>query len=125
MEDRVVMMAMRFIRDQALGGCSVDDVLQHVRVSRTSLERKFRQHLNRSPQTEIRAVQMRRAKELLIGTDFTLEHIAGLCGFEHPEYMSVMFKRIYQQTPGEYRKAHSKQFKAKPSQRKLKPYNFL
>ncbi len=123
-EDRVVMMAMRFIRDQALGGCSVDDVLQHVRVSRTSLERKFRQHLNRSPQTEIRAVQMRRAKELLIGTDFTLEHIAGLCGFEHPEYLSVMFKRIYQQTPGEYRKAHSKPFKEKPSQRKLKPYNF-
>lgn len=112
--DRVVMMAMRFIHNQALGGCRVADVLHHVRVSRTSLERKFRQHLNRSPQTEIRAVQMRRAKELLVGTDFTLEHIAGLCGFEHPEYMSVMFKRIYRQTPGEHRKAHSKQVKEKP-----------
>ncbi len=67
---------------------------------------------------------MRRAKELLMGTDFTLEHIAGLCGFEHPEYMSVMFKRIYKQTPGEYRKAHSKPAKGKPSPRKLKPYDF-
>jgi LacI family transcriptional regulator len=108
-EDRTVAMAMRFIREQALLGCTVDDVLQKVNVSRTTLERRFRQLLNRSPQAEIRAVQLNRVRELLIGTDFTLEHIAGLCGYEHSEYMSVMFKRVCGMTPGQYRKLHSKQ----------------
>jgi len=33
-----------------------------------------------------------------------LERISELSGFEHPEYMSVVFKRLYSQTPGQYRK---------------------
>jgi LacI family transcriptional regulator len=33
-----------------------------------------------------------------------LEHVAELSGFEHPEYMSVLFKRETGQTPGQYRK---------------------
>ena len=108
-QDHIVAMATRFIREQALSGCSVDDVLKHVRVSRASLERRFRQQLKRSPQAEIRAVQLNRVKEFLIETDYTLERIAGDCGFEHPEYMSVAFKRSCGMTPGQYRKSHSKQ----------------
>jgi LacI family transcriptional regulator len=68
------------------------------------LERRFRQHLERTPQAEIRRIQTSRIKQLLTETDFTLERIAELSGFEHPEYMSVFFKRSFSQTPGEYRK---------------------
>ncbi len=106
-EDRNVAAAMRFIRDQAAQGCTVEDVLKHVRVSRSFLERRFRHYLKRSPQSEIRAVQMSRVKQLLVETDFTLERIAESCGFQHPEYMSVLFKRLAGLTPGEYRKQHS------------------
>ncbi|HTI99279.1 MAG TPA: XylR family transcriptional regulator [Dongiaceae bacterium] len=105
-EDPVVVTAMRFIREQAVFGCTVADVLRHVRVSRSVLERRFRQHLKRSPQSEIRAVQMSRLKQLLVETDFTLERIAESCGFTHPEYMSVLFKRLSGLTPGEYRRKH-------------------
>jgi LacI family transcriptional regulator len=105
-EDRVVAAALRIIRDQAVFGCSVNDVLRHVRVSRSVLERRFRRHLKRSPQEEIRAVQLSRVKQLLTETDFTLEHIAGLSGFEHPEYMSVVFRRTCGLTPGQYRRRH-------------------
>lgn len=103
-EDRVVAAAMRFIREQAPFGCTVSDALRHVGVSRSVLERRFRQHLKRSPQAEIRAVQIARIKQLLTETDFTLERIAELSGFEHPEYMSVVFKRLSGQTPGEFRR---------------------
>jgi LacI family transcriptional regulator len=81
-------------------------VLRHLRVSRTVLERRFRRHLKRSPHAEIRSSQMNRVKQLLIETDFTLEHIAELSGFEHPEYMSVVFRKLCGETPGEYRKRH-------------------
>ena len=56
-EDRVVVTAMRFIRDHAFTGCSVEDVLRQVHVSRSVLERRFREQLKPSPQAEIRAVQ--------------------------------------------------------------------
>lgn len=105
-EDQVVAAAMRFIRERAVFGCTVEDVLRHVRVSRSVLERRFRQHLKRSPQSEIRAVQMSRLKQLLVETDFTLERIAESCGFTHPEYMSVLFKRLSGLTPGAYRRKH-------------------
>ena len=103
-KERTVAAAMRFISEQALHGCTVTDVINSVRVSRSFLERKFRQHLKRSPQAEIRRVQGSRIKQLLTETNFTLERISELSGFEHPEYMSVVFKRLFRQTPGQYRK---------------------
>jgi LacI family transcriptional regulator len=103
-KDRAVSAAIRFISEQAFHGCTVADVISSVRVSRSFLERSFRQHLKRSPQAEIRRVQGSRIKQLLTETDFTLERISELSGFEHPEYMSVVFKRLFGQTPGQYRK---------------------
>ena len=103
-KDRTVAAALRFISDQALHGCTVKDVVNFARVSRSFLERRFRQYLKRSPQAEIRRVQVSRIKQLLTETDFTLERISELSGFEHPEYMSVVFKRLVGQPPGQYRK---------------------
>ncbi len=48
-------------------------------------------------------VQIKRCKELLLSTPLSLERIAQLTGFEHPEYMSVVFKRETGDTPGHYR----------------------
>jgi LacI family transcriptional regulator len=101
--DPVVAAALRFIRERACDGASVQDVLDHLRVSRSWLERNFRKLLNRSPQAEIRNVQIKRCKELLRTTALSLEKIAALAGFEHPEYMSVVFKRETGDTPGHYR----------------------
>lgn len=106
-EDRVVASAMRFIREQAPFGCCIEDVRRHVRVSRSVLERRFRRYLRRSPQAEIRMVRFNRVKQLLSETDFTLEHIAEICGFEYAEYMSVAFKQSFGVTPGQYRQQHS------------------
>jgi len=107
-EDRIVAAAMRFIREHAFVGCGVSDIIRHLRVSRSVLERRFREQLGRSPQAEIRAVQLSRVKQLLVETDFPLEHIAEVSGFDHPEYLSVMFKRVCGLTPGSYRKLHAK-----------------
>jgi LacI family transcriptional regulator len=107
-EDPVVAAALRFIREQAVFGCNVRDVVRHVKISRSVLERRFSQHLKRSPQAEIRAVQFSRVKQLLAETDFTLQHIAELSGFEHPEYLSVAFKKAHGMTPGSYRRKHGR-----------------
>ncbi len=103
-EDSDVASAVRYIRENACNGISVADVLKQVPMSRSALERRFRKYLNRSLQKEIRTVQIKRIRELLAETDLSLERIATLCGFEHPEYMHVVFKREVGQTPGQFRR---------------------
>jgi LacI family transcriptional regulator len=103
-EDALVVRAVRFIRERACQNISVEDVLDHANCSRSVLERRFRSHLGRSPQAEIRAVQMRRVRQLLTETDWTLPRIAEATGFEHSEYMSVIFKRETGCSPGQFRR---------------------
>ncbi len=103
-EDKEVAEALHLIREKACEGVTVDDLVNHVHVSRSLLEHRFRKHLGKSPQVEIRTVQVQKIKQLLVETDYTLAHISELTGFEHPEYMSVVFKRLTQMTPRQYRK---------------------
>lgn len=72
--------------------------------SRSQLEKKFRRLLGRSPQAEIRRVQVAKIKQLLFETDFPMKKIAELTGFEHVEYMCVVFKRLTGESPGAFRR---------------------
>jgi len=103
-DDRNVATALSFIRERACQGITVEQVVKHSHASRSQLEKKFRHHLGRSPQAEIRRVQVGKIRQLLIETDFPLKKIAELTGFEHVEYMCVLFKRITGDSPGSYRK---------------------
>ena len=103
-EDKSIATALSFIRERACQGISVEQVVQHAFTSRSQLEKKFRRHLDHSPQAEIRRVQVAKIKQLLLETNFPLKNIAALTGFEHVEYMCVVFKRLAGDSPGEYRK---------------------
>ncbi len=103
-EDRNVAAALSYIRSHACAGVTVDEVVRHAAASRSKLEKKFRRHIGRSPQAEIRRVQMDRVKQLLLETDYPLKAIAELAGFEHVEYMCVVFKRVSGESPGQFRK---------------------
>ena len=103
-DDKILAAALSFIRLNACRGISVDSVARHAFGSRSQLEKKFRRHLGHSPQAEIRRVQFNKIKQLLLETDFPLKKIAELAGFEHVEYMCVVFKRLFGESPGGYRK---------------------
>jgi LacI family transcriptional regulator len=103
-DDKILAAALSFIRLNACRGISVDSVARHAFGSRSQLEKKFRRHLGHSPQAEIRRVQFNKIKQLLLETDFPLKKIAELTGFEHVEYMCVVFKRLFGESPGGYRK---------------------
>jgi len=103
-DDEHFVSAVRYIREHACRGITVDNVLDTVPLSRSTLERRFRQHLGRSPQNEIRIVQLNRAKQLLAETDHALHRIAEIVGFEHAEYFNVAFKRAFGCTPGQFRR---------------------
>jgi LacI family transcriptional regulator len=103
-DDRSVAAALSHIRQRACSGVTVDEIVKLTFTSRSQLEKKFRRHLGRSPQAEIRRVQVAKIKQLLHETDYPLKRIAEMTGFEHVEYMSVVFKRLAGDTPGKYRR---------------------
>lgn len=103
-EDRAISAALSIIRQEACQGITVEEVVRRASVPRARLERGFRFFLGRSPQAEIRRIQLLRIKQLLTETDLPLKQIALLTGFEHVEYMNVSFKRTVGQTPGRYRR---------------------
>jgi LacI family transcriptional regulator len=104
MGDKNVAAAVSYIREHACQGINVDEVLRHAFSSRSQLEKKFRRFIGRSPQAEIRRVQVEKIRQLLFETNFPLKKIAELAGFEHVEYMCVVFKRLTGDSPGGYRK---------------------
>lgn len=102
-DDKELAAALRFIRKRACDGITVADVIETTGMSRSTIERKMRAIINRSPQQEIRRVQLKQVCALLAGTEMSIESIALQCGYDHPEYLHVVFKREMEMTPGEYR----------------------
>jgi LacI family transcriptional regulator len=103
-DDPVVAKAVRFIREHACDGINVETVLQHMGVSRTWLQARFRAVVQRSVHDILIETRMARVKELLAETAMPLEKIAERCGFQHTEYMSSTLKQRTGWTPAKYRR---------------------
>jgi LacI family transcriptional regulator len=101
--DAQISKAVRFIRERACEGITVDDVLRAVPMSRTVFERRFKKLLNRTPHDQILRVRIERVRTMLANTDLTLAQIAERTGFGHIEYLSVAFKRATGESPSRFR----------------------
>ena len=105
--DRLVANAVRLIREDANKGLNVDNLCQRLNVSRSTLDRRMKSALNRSPKEEISRIRFREVERLLIETDLTMETIAELTGFTHSHYLQAAFRQIYGETPGRFRSRRS------------------
>jgi len=102
--DPDVAAAMRFIRDNAHRPLQVGDVLDAVAISRRSLERRFREHVGKSPQQEIQRVHLERARTLLAETDLPMPEVAEGSGFKNADRLAAVFRRETGLTPSQYRR---------------------
>jgi LacI family transcriptional regulator len=105
-EDADVSAAVRYIRRHACEGINVNDVLAQAPLSRRVLEARFKKLIGRTPHEEIERVRLDRVKELLRETDLPLSEVARRAGYEHVEYLSVVFKKRVGSPPSEYRRVH-------------------
>ena len=102
--DRLVANAVRLIRENARTDMNVELLCRKLNVSRSTLDRRMRATLKRSPKEEISRIRFREVERLLIETDLTMETIAELTGFTHSHYLQAAFKQIYGETPGRFRR---------------------
>ncbi len=115
-DDPDVATALRHIRQNAVKGLSVKQLLEEVPVNRRTLERRFVSVLGHTPLEEIRRVRMERAKALL-QTDLPIYEVASQSGFTTPEYMATSFLEVVGMTPTAYRR----QFTPRPRWQQLPP----
>lgn len=105
-DDELVAEAMRFIRERAGRGINVGDVVSAMNVSRSVLQRRFREILNRSVYDIILEIRLDRVKELLSQSRLSLREIAVRAGFRHTEHMNSVFKQKTGWTLGRFRAEH-------------------
>jgi LacI family transcriptional regulator len=101
--DPVVAQAVRFIRQNAVRGIAVEDVVAACDVSRRTLEIRFKAARNRTLHQEILQERMDRVRYLLKETDLTIETIANECGFSNAQRLYVFFSQQEGMTPGQWR----------------------
>ena len=75
-EDRHLARAVRFIREHACDGITVEDVLADIPLSRSVFERRFARLFGHSPKAEIVRARLERIKQLLAETELPLKQIA-------------------------------------------------
>lgn len=104
--DPLVARASRLIRQRCQEGLSVDDLCSALHASRSTLERRMKTALGRTPKDEILRLRFRDVERLLLTTDLTLDQIAERTGFTHASYFQAAFRGRYGLTPGAWRQAH-------------------
>jgi LacI family transcriptional regulator len=111
-EDQEVAGAIKFIRSNVGRHITVEHVVDHVLISRRSLERRFYQILSRSVMEEIRRSRLDQAKRLLARTDLSLDEVARRSGLLRQQRLSSVIREATGLTPGQYRKSFRYEFEA-------------
>lgn len=85
---------------------SVLDVVEFVNIERSYLFRLFKEENGISISGYLTAFRIRRACELLINSQLSIQSLAYSVGYQDPLYFSKIFKKTTSYTPSQYRKAH-------------------
>ena len=97
-----------YITENLNGKITVKQLTLEFGVSDTYLQNAFRSVYGMPVISFIRTQKMQSAAQVLIHTTRTIDEIAEAFGYENESKFSAAFKRIMGDTPGVYRKEHTK-----------------
>lgn len=106
-QDPYVIQAMHYIRHHTCKNIKVEQVIQAVRISRSNLEMRFKQELNKTMHNVIYDEKLKRAQYLLSHTTITLSKISEQCGYPSLQYFYFLFQKEFNKTPKQYRTDHA------------------
>ncbi|MFD1801029.1 D-xylose utilization transcriptional activator XylR [Mixta tenebrionis] len=104
LRDPAVIQAMHYIRGNACKGIKVEQVLDAVGMSRSNLEKRFKDETGETIHTIIHSEKLERARTLLISSSLPINEISQMCGYPSLQYFYSVFKKSYATTPREYRR---------------------
>jgi len=106
-KDPLVTKLMREMQVRMAEKLSIQDLTDKYRISRSTLERRFRKVTGRKPGEHLRNIRAARARELLVHSKRSLLEIALECGIEDPAQFTRFMRQQYGCTPSELRHQRS------------------
>lgn len=103
LNDPFVIQAMHFIKRNACKGIKVEQVLDHIGISRSNLDTRFREERGHSIHHEIHQEKLKYACELLCDINIPIQSVADRSGYPSLQYMYSVFKKDLGYTPKEFR----------------------
>lgn len=100
---KIIMDAIEYISNEFDHSINVQDLARHLGVSACWLNLNFRLFTGTSPLQYIINARLSHAMELLRFSDYTINEIARICGYEDALYFSRLFKKHVGGSPREYR----------------------
>jgi LacI family transcriptional regulator len=105
-EHQGVAAALHFIHQNFHRPISMKDVVKAVAMSRSGLEKAFREHYVRAPMEELRRIRLERVQKMLIETNEKILAIVRATGFQTPHHLCHIFRKKLGITPKQYRRLH-------------------
>ncbi|MFM8495417.1 MAG: substrate-binding domain-containing protein [Planctomycetia bacterium] len=101
--DPVIAAAIRTIRERAVMGLEIGELVAASKLSRWQLEDRFRRVVGRSIHEDMLHVRLNEARRLITTTDLPLKQIAPRAGFRSVAYMTTLFRSHFNVTPAALR----------------------
>jgi AraC family transcriptional regulator len=103
-----IMTEVRAILDQQVfESFLLLDVAARFHLSKVQLTRRFHAAFGLNPMEYVTQLRIKKAISLLTGTNYTVDHIAQLCGYDNGFYFSRVFLKFVGMNPSQFRKTHS------------------
>jgi AraC-like DNA-binding protein len=96
--------AVAFIKTNIHKHISVNDIAEHLNISRAHLYRVFQNGVSSSPGEFMTKYRIESACGYLEKNNLSIKAIAYSLGYENPLYFTKVFHRVTGMTPGQYRK---------------------
>ena len=99
-----IYRALTYIKQNLSMQLSIEEIAEHVFVSKSTLTKHFRKELSMSVNEYISNTIMEEAERLLMTNNITVHELSQKFGYTDPLYFSRRFKEKFGKSPREYRK---------------------
>jgi LacI family transcriptional regulator len=107
-DDKQIVAALRFIHQNTERNLKVEEVLQHVPLSRRTLEKRFLLITGTPVYKYIFNLRMERFVEKLVETELTVTQIAQELGLDDTKNIARQFKLVKGMSPRAYRNKYAR-----------------
>ena len=105
-KDPIVAKAITYLHEHAFTNITIGSIAAHFGLSPVQFTRRFQTSIGIPPIEYLTLLRLRKARTLLLETDYTIDDIANRCGYSNGFYLSRIFSKKMKMSPSQFRKIH-------------------
>ncbi|MGL4910893.1 MAG: AraC family transcriptional regulator [Romboutsia sp.] len=109
-DDKLLENILNFIHKNIYENIHVQQLCTEFGVSSSKLHSLFKSNINNTPKAYINNIKLRKSKDLIKESKYTISEISEILGFTSVHYFSKKFKKTYNFSPREYLKSINKNY---------------